>query len=58
MAQTLSDVVIRRTGLGAAGKPPDSTVNAVADRMQSMLGWSEPRKAQELDALARFYDIT
>ena len=58
MAQTLSDVVIRRTGLGDAGKPPDFAVTTVADRMQTMLGWSEPRKAQEIDALRRFYDIT
>jgi glycerol-3-phosphate dehydrogenase len=58
MAHTLSDVVIRRTGLGAAGKPADAVVNDVAGRMQNMLGWSEQRKTQELDALKRFYDIT
>ena len=58
MALTLSDVVIRRTGLGAAGKPADSVVTDVAGRMQNVLGWSEQRKTQELDALRRFYDIT
>lgn len=57
MAQTLADVVIRRTGLGAAGKPADSVMNDVAVRMQEMLRWSDQRKANELDALTRFYDI-
>jgi glycerol-3-phosphate dehydrogenase len=58
MALTLSDVIIRRTGLGAAGKPADSTVTEVAGRMQNLLGWSEQRKSQEINALRRFYDIT
>ena len=58
MACTLSDVVIRRTGLGAAGKPADSVVSDVAGRMQNVLGWSEQRTTQEVDALRRFYDIT
>ena len=58
MAQTLSDVVIRRTGLGATGKPADSAVNDVASRMQSALGWSEQQKSRELEALKRFYDIS
>jgi glycerol-3-phosphate dehydrogenase len=57
MAQTLADVVIRRTGLGAAGKPADSVMNDVAVRMQEMLGWSDQRKADELDTLKRFYDV-
>jgi glycerol-3-phosphate dehydrogenase len=58
MAFRLCDVVIRRTGLGVAGKPADAIVNDVAGRMQNMLGWSEQRKTQEIDALRRFYDIT
>lgn len=58
MAHTLSDVVIRRTGLGATGKPAESVVNDVAGRMQNALGWSEQRKARELEALNSFYDIT
>ena len=58
MAHTLSDVVVRRTGLGSTGKPVDSVVNDVAGRMQNVLGWSEQRKAQELESLKRFYDIT
>ena len=58
MAQTLSDVVIRRTGLGATGTPADSVVNDVAGRMQNVLGWSDQRKTTELEALKRFYEIS
>ncbi|HUP39237.1 MAG TPA: FAD-dependent oxidoreductase [Vicinamibacterales bacterium] len=57
MAHTLTDVVVRRTGLGAAGKPTESVMNDVAVRMQELLRWSDQRKADELDTLKRFYDI-
>jgi glycerol-3-phosphate dehydrogenase len=58
MAHTLTDVVIRRTGLGAAAKPADAIISDVAARMQQMLGWTDQRKANELETLNRFYDIT
>ena len=58
MAQTLSDVVIRRTGVGATGKPADSVVNDIAGRMQNVLSWSDQRKSDEVDALTRFYELT
>ena len=57
MAHTLSDVVIRRTGLGAAGYPGDAIVNDAAIRMQQLCGWSDERKREELEALKRFYAI-
>jgi glycerol-3-phosphate dehydrogenase len=57
MAQTLADVVIRRTGVGASGHPGDEVANQYASAMQSALSWSEERKKSELEALARFYWI-
>lgn len=57
MAQTLSDVVIRRTGLGAAGYPGDAVASDVAVRMQQLLGWTDDRTRKELDALKVFYAI-
>ena len=57
MAQTLTDVVVRRTGLGAAAYPGDSVAAESAQRMQAELAWSEARTAQELESLKRFYDI-
>lgn len=57
MAQTLIDVVVRRTGLGAAEHPGDAVAAECATRMQRELGWSEDRKRQELMDLRRFYEI-
>lgn len=57
MAQTLIDVVVRRTGLGAAGYPGDAGVADIAARMQAEMGWSEDRRASELESLKRFYEI-
>lgn len=58
MAQTLSDVVIRRTGLGATGYPGDAPVISMAARMQALLGWSRERTDQEVESLRRFYELT
>jgi glycerol-3-phosphate dehydrogenase len=57
MAQTLSDVVIRRTGLGAAGYPGDATACDAAMRMQKLLGWTDDHMDKELAALKAFYAI-
>ena len=57
MAQTLSDVVIRRTGLGAAGYPGDTVASVIAGQIQQLAGWSDERKREELDALKRFYAV-
>jgi glycerol-3-phosphate dehydrogenase len=57
MAQTLIDVAVRRTGLGAAGHPGEAVAADVAQRMQAELGWSEERKMHELASLRRFYEI-
>jgi len=55
MACTLSDVVIRRTGLGAAGHPGEAAVEAIARVMVAELGWDAARLASEREALDRFY---
>lgn len=57
MAHTLSDVVVRRTGLGAAGYPGDSVTSSIAAQMQKLAGWSDERTRNEIDALKRFYAI-
>lgn len=58
MAQTLNDVVVRRTGLGAAGYPGDAVAADVAGRMQHLLGWSVERVHAERRSLRDFYKIT
>ena len=57
MAQTLSDVLVRRTGVGAAGYPGDAVAGTVAARIQQLLGWSDERKDTELEAVRAFYRV-
>jgi hypothetical protein len=49
--------VVRRTGLGAAGYPGDGIVNECSSAMQRICNWSDDRKALEMAALKRFYEI-
>jgi glycerol-3-phosphate dehydrogenase len=56
MALTLEDVVVRRTALGATGFPGDALVTACGRILQSELGWSEERFADEVSAVRRFYE--
>jgi glycerol-3-phosphate dehydrogenase len=57
MAVRLSDVVIRRTGLGAAGPPEDAALRRCAEIAARELGWDIERAESELDAVRRFYII-
>jgi glycerol-3-phosphate dehydrogenase len=57
MAVTLEDVVVRRTGLGAAGYPGDELVQRCAILVQQELGWSDERVEDEIGAVRRFYDL-
>jgi glycerol-3-phosphate dehydrogenase len=57
MAHTLTDVVVRRTGLGALGHPGNEAASKVAMRMQAELAWSDDRARAELSALEAFYAI-
>jgi len=57
LALTLEDVVIRRTGLGAAGHPGQAVVSACAAIMARELGWSAERVSDEMAGVDRFYDV-
>jgi len=52
----LSDLVLRRTGIGSLKKPKDETINFCANFMAQELGWTEPQKNNEISSLTRFYD--
>ncbi len=58
MAVRLSDVVIRRTGLGAAGPPDDGALAWCAAIAARELGWSAARTDEEVAAVKQFYAIT
>ena len=55
MAVTLSDVLLRRTGLGSAGDPGDAVVEACAGVMAGECGWDAARVTQEKADLRAFY---
>jgi glycerol-3-phosphate dehydrogenase len=55
MALTLEDVVLRRTGLGAAGYPGDEAVLKVERLMRDELGWTSSRVQDEIQLLKEFY---
>lgn len=55
MAVTLEDVVLRRTGLGAAGYPGDQAVLMVERLMREQLGWTSSRVQDEIQLLKEFY---
>lgn len=55
MACTLADVILRRTELGAGGRPDDACLQACADLMAAELGWEPSRTKQEIaNVLAAF----
>jgi glycerol-3-phosphate dehydrogenase len=55
MACTLTDVVARRTPLGAAGHPGRAAVEGCVATMAQELVWSQARVEREEAALAAFY---
>ena len=57
MALRLSDVVIRRTGLGAAGPPEDAALLRCAEIAARELAWEADRTEAELAAVRQFYVI-
>ena len=57
MAVHLTDVVIRRTGLGAAGHPGAEIVKSCARLAARELGWDAARMSEEMAAVDAFYTI-
>lgn len=55
MAQTLADVVLRRTDLGTAGYPGDAALGFCAEVMGNALGWSKARIHQEIHEVQRIF---
>jgi glycerol-3-phosphate dehydrogenase len=55
MACRLTDVLVRRSDLGALGSPGKEALVACADIMAAELGWDEDRRSRELDLASRFF---
>ncbi len=48
-ARTLTDVLLRRTGLGTLGLPADDVLEACADVLGNELGWDDSRRRTEVE---------
>ena len=57
MAVHLTDIVIRRTGLGAAGHPGAAVLETCAWIAAGELGWDRARTSEEIAAVEDFYRI-
>ena len=57
MAQTLADVLIRRTELGAMGHPGAEIANAIAAIAAEELEWDAERRSREIAAVEAFYRL-
>lgn len=55
MAQTLADVVLRRTELGSGENPGCDALEQCADLLGDELGWDKERRKIEVDKVAGFY---
>ena len=57
MAQTLSDVVLRRTELGTLAYPGDRAIERCADIMSHELGWDRKKKMDQIDDVMQAYEL-
>jgi len=55
MASKLSDVILRRTDVGSADYPGDSSVAEIARIMANELNWSETKLQQEIEEVKQIY---
>jgi glycerol-3-phosphate dehydrogenase len=56
MAVKLSDFILRRSGLGSAGKPEEDILTFSADIMAAKLMWDESKRVAELEDVKTVYD--
>jgi glycerol-3-phosphate dehydrogenase len=57
MAVRLTDMLVRRTELGSAGRPPDEAIHTAARIAEAELGWEDRQTAQEIADVGRFYHL-
>jgi glycerol-3-phosphate dehydrogenase len=58
MALRLSDILVRRTGVGTAGPPPRGALETASRIAAEELGWDARRTADEIAAVQKIYEIT
>jgi glycerol-3-phosphate dehydrogenase len=58
MALRLSDILVRRTGVGTAGPPPRGALETAARIAAEELGWDARRTTDEIAAVEKIYEVT
>ena len=57
MAQTLSDIVFRRTGIGTLGNPGRELIEKIGDMAATYLGWDKTYLAREVATTMKAFEI-
>jgi len=57
MAYTLSDLLLRRTGIGLLGHPGKDKLEEIASLAAQELNWDEAKKQEEIKALSRLLEL-
>jgi glycerol-3-phosphate dehydrogenase len=57
MARSLSDIFLRRTGMGTLGNPGERTIAAIGKIAARELGWSPKKLKEETDTLKRLIAV-
>ena len=57
MALTLSDIILRRTGIGLLGHPGDDIIQKIADLAAKELNWDDNRKRKEIETINELLSI-
>ena len=58
MAQRLTDVIFRRTGLGTLGHPGDGCLERCADIMAARLSWTGQERQEQLQQTRRHFQFS
>lgn len=56
MAQSLADILLRRTAIGAIGGPDRATIEDVSQLMTAELGWSEAKRREQVEEVHGFFN--
>ena len=57
MAVKLSDILLRRTGLGTCGHPGKKVLNRIAGLAASELNWSNEKLQQEINEMEEIFKV-
>jgi len=57
MARTLTDIILRRTGIGTLGNPGAGPIEAVAEIAARELNWNSARTDRELQTVCDILSI-